>query len=285
MTRVCTSVTAIMFAVGANLHTPINAAPPNTSALLKISGNGKVLHSPTLMAIFWGSEWNDPAFAGDIVTGLDTLLLGYSNSNYAAALTEYSDKFGPITPYTTYLGYRFDLSSAPMGSALTAAVAIAEACGVTSNNPDPNGVYMVFSSTPKAPDAPGSACGYHAWGTCSNGKPVQVGVVRYNDGVVGSGCDGVQDTVTGHSLALAQIANVAAHELTETITDPRGTGWRDASGSEVADKCIKTFPATVADYPVFSDGSVWKLQGLWSNKAFTASTGAPNQSGQRACVW
>jgi hypothetical protein len=46
------------------------------------------------------------------------------------------------------------------------------------------------------------------------------------------------------------------------ITDPRGTGWRDSYGTETGNKCILTFPPDLASYPVFSNGSVWKLQGV-----------------------
>ena len=125
----------------------------------------------------------------------------------------------------------------------------------------------------------------HAWGTCSNGKPVQAIGVTHSSGQLGSGCDDVQDFETGHSLALAQIANMAMHELAETITDPRGTGWRDSYGQEIGNKCLSTFPPDVSRYSLFADGSVWKLQGLWSNTAYLAGSGASNQGGQYACVW
>jgi len=36
---------------------------------------------------------------------------------------------------------------------------------------------------------------------------------------------------------------------------------------------------------VFPDGSVWKLQGLWSNAAYGTGSGAPNLGGQKGCVW
>ena len=46
----------------------------------------------------------------------------------------------------------------------------------------------------------------------------------------------------GHSLALAQIANLTMHEVIEAITNPRGSGWHDGSGEEFADKCLRIFP-------------------------------------------
>ena len=34
----------------------------------------------------------------------------------------------------------------------------------------------------------------------------------------------------------------------------------------------------------FPNGSRWKLQGEWSNAAYTTGTGYPNSSGQRGCL-
>jgi hypothetical protein len=65
---------------------------------------------------------------------------------------------------------------------MTVPVAVAKICEWTRNNPDPNGVYFIFPSTPKAPDAPGSACGFHAAGSCGHKKPLQVVGVPYATG-------------------------------------------------------------------------------------------------------
>ena len=34
----------------------------------------------------------------------------------------------------------------------------------------------------------------------------------------------------------------------------------------------------------FSNGTQWKIQGEWSNAAYTAGTGYPNSSGQKGCL-
>ncbi len=34
----------------------------------------------------------------------------------------------------------------------------------------------------------------------------------------------------------------------------------------------------------FTNGTSWKLQGEWSNAAYTAGTGYPNSSGQKGCL-
>jgi hypothetical protein len=218
------------------------------------------------------------------MTGIDAFFSGYSNSTYAHSPTEYNDRAGSVTPFASYLGHAIDLSAAPAPGGLTPAVAISEACRITRNKPDPSGIYFVFTSS----DDNNTGCAYHAWGTCGTGKsavPIQVAGVPYASGVAGTGCDGVQDTETGHSLALAQMANLTAHELVEAITDPRGSGWRDGNGDEVADKCLKVFPPSLSAFPIFSNGSIWKLQAEWSNTAYLAGTGAPNATGQPACIW
>jgi hypothetical protein len=258
--------------------------PPTDPALLTIASTGAVLHSPGVTAIFWGAEWTDAGFADDIITGLDSLFAGFTGSTYARTVTEYYDRTGQVTPYTTYFGHLIDTSAAPAPGGLTSATAIAEVCKATNNNPNSSDVYVVFAST----DNGTGACGFHTWGTCGSKRtavPVQVAAIPYASGVAGTGCDALQDTETGHSLALAQIANIAIHELVETITDPRGTGWRDGFGDEMSDKCIRVFPESLGLFPIFSNGSTWKLQGQWSNAAYRARSGAPNELGQFACIW
>jgi hypothetical protein len=254
-------------------------------ALLTSPKNGQVLHAPGVQAIFWGAAWNDSTFAGDVVTGIDDLLNGYSNSTYANSPTEYSDRAGFVTPVATYWGHSIDTSSAPNVDGLTSSVAIAEACKMTGNQPDPGSVYVVFGSMPNTT----VSCAYHTWGTCGTGRkavPIQVAAIAYSSGLTDSTCPhGVQDTLTGHSLALAQIANLTMHEVIETITDPRGNGWRDANGDEIADKCQGTFPPSLSSYPMFTNGLIWKLQAMWSNAAYLSGSGTPNSVGQPGCIW
>ena len=45
-------------------------AGTNSSPLLTYRG-GNVLHASKTMAIFWGPEWNNAAFAGDKIVGLE----------------------------------------------------------------------------------------------------------------------------------------------------------------------------------------------------------------------
>lgn len=95
-----------------------------------------------------------------------------------------------------------------------------------------------------------------------------------------SECD-IADSLTGHSQGLAAIANHSARALADVQTDSNFLLWSDEFGNEVDDKCSWTFSVP---YVTFPDGSKWKLQDLWSNKAYEAGTGAPNIWGQKGCI-
>jgi hypothetical protein len=234
--------------------------------------NGTILVANKTQAIFWGTSWT--SYSGDIVTGLDTFFGGFGGSNYAKASTEYTGSNGQVTASSSYLGHVIDATPAP-GKALSVTSAVAEACKMTSNNPDPNALYLIYTETGAGHV---SYCAWHSYGTCSNGAPVQVAYMPNITGI--GGCD-PQDTFgTGHSQGLAALANVTAHELSETITDPRNGGWYDSGGAENGDKCAWTFTGPVT----LSNRSVWKLQGEWSNNAFNSGTGYPNNSGQKGCL-
>jgi len=212
---------------------------------------------------------------GDKITGLTSFFQGYAGSTYAAASTEY---YGPIGTFAgagvAFGGAVFDPSAAP-SKAPSVSAAVAEVCTMTGDSPDPNGVYFLYTSTVAGHV---NYCAWHSWGNCANGAAVQVAYLPDIDGI--SGCD-PQDTYnTGHSQGPAALANVTAHELSEAITDPRGNAWYDSGGAENGDKCAWAFngPVTLAN------ASVWKLQGEWSNAAYTAGTGFPNLSGQNGCL-
>ncbi len=237
---------------------------------------GKILQSTTVKAIFWGPSW--ATSPGDKITGLDSFYAGFHGSNYAKTTTEYSGYNGSIGTGSAYQGHLVDISTASGGG--STATILAEVCKqVTAGNivvdASGNGYYPVYTDVPR-----GNAgyCAYHSTGTCG-GKALQFAFFWKLEG--DSGCN-PQDTSTGNSEGLAALANVSAHELAEAITDPASPGaWYDASGSENGDKCAWTFGGPFA---TLSNGSIFKLQGEWSNSAFTASSGYPNSSGQRGCI-
>ena len=247
---------------------------------------GKIMTSVQSKAIFWGPKWADATYAGDKITGLDSWYVGHAmSSNYAKTVNEYTGSNGTVGSAMTHEGHVVDTSTATGGA--NSADILAEVCkqvsaGAITVDPSGNGYYPVYTDVPR-----GSAgyCAYHGSGTCAGSSTVlQYAFFWSLDG--DAGCD-PKDTTTGHSEGLAALGSVTAHELEEARSDPStiaATGaaaWYDGSGSENGDKCAWTFNVPSVQFP---NGTSWKLQGEWSNAAYTAGTGYPNSSGQRGCL-
>ncbi|HWC15908.1 MAG TPA: hypothetical protein VG498_02805 [Terriglobales bacterium] len=233
--------------------------------------SGSIMQDSAVRVIFWGTKWGSGNYVVDKVSGLSDFYQGFSKSNYAATSDEYTGTNGQVGSSNSYLGYFIDSSQASGGSQTSAI--LAEVCRVIPS-PTSNGYYPVYTDIKR-----GNAgyCAWHSYGTCG-GIPVQFAFFFDLDN--DPGCD-PQDTKTNHSQGLAALANVSAHELSEARTDPRNGGWYDAQGNENGDKCAWTFNVP---YVTFSNGSIWKVQGEWSNAAYNAGLGYPNNSGQRGCL-
>jgi len=233
---------------------------------------GKIMPTAVTEAIFWGTSWG--SYSGDKITGMDTWYIGFEGSNYAKTSDEYTGTNGQVGAATTHLGHIIDTSASTSGG--NTQTILNEVCKVITN-PDAsgNGYYAVYTDTPR-----GNAgyCAWHSAGTCG-GKAVQFAYFFKLDG--DAGCDPA-DTSGLHSQGLAAIANVSGHELSEARSDPASPGaWYDSSGNENGDKCAWTFNVPLV---TFSNSSQWKIQGEWSNAAYTAGTGYANSSGQKGCI-
>src|SRR5665213_404204 len=232
---------------------------------------GKIMPTAITQAIFWGSSWG--SYSGDKISGMDSWYEGFNNSDYARTSDEYTGTNGQVGPTSTYLGHIIDTSGST-GGGNTSAI-LNEVCKVVSPSSTGNGYYAVYTDTPR-----GNAnyCAWHSYGTCG-GTPVQFAYFFKLDG--DAGCD-PQDTSCLLSQGLAAIANVSGHELSEARSDPATpAAWYDSSGSENGDKCAWTWGVPLV---TFSNSSEWKIQGEWSNAAYTSGTGYPNSSGQRGCL-
>ena len=242
---------------------------------------GKILTTAVSKAIFWGPSWTNSAFVADKITGLDSWYTGQSGSNYAATSNEWTDTVNgghQVGSTLTHQGHIVDTSTAS-GGANTSKILNEVAKQVQLGNIvlDASG----HSYIPVYTDVKRGSAGYCAWHSSGtiNGTTVQFAFFFNLDG--DAGCD-PGDSTTGHSQGLAALANVTAHELSEARSDPASPGaWYDSSGNENGDKCAWTFNVPSV---TFSNGTTWKLQGEWSNAAFTARTGYPNSSGQRGCI-
>ena len=233
---------------------------------------GIILPSVSSQAIFWGPSWSNSTFVGDKISGIDSWYPGFSGSNYAKTSDEYTGSNGQVGPTVSYGGNLIDTTAAANGSSTSAI--LAEVCKVIPS-PVSNGYYPVYVDVPR-----GNAgyCAYHSVGSCGTTQ-VEFAFFFNLDG--DAGCD-PQDTSGLHSQGLAALANVSGHELSEARTDPASPGaWYDQRGQENGDKCAWTFNVPLV---TFSNGTQWKIQGEWSNKAYTSGTGYPNSSGQKGCL-
>ena len=227
--------------------------------------NGPVMHSTTVVPVFWGSSWGNSTFTGDKVTGLDYVYSHVGATPYLHTNSEYYDGSGNVnTSSVSKSGDLIDTTATPSGAPSTTAV-LNEVAKMTGGHPVANAYYPVYSDQRR-----GNAgyCAWHSSGTI-NGIRVQFGFFFTLDG--DAGCDPQAPTNLGHTQGLSALANVSGHELSEMLTDPQLNAWYDRQGSENADKCAWTFSGLVT-----IGSQQWKIQGNWSNVAANAGTGYAN---------
>jgi hypothetical protein len=232
--------------------------------------NGPFLNYTNTYAIFWGSSWTNQQFAGDKITSIQSFLAGFGGSTYANTLSEYG-----VSTQSTYKQTIMDNSTVNAGDTTVSAVG-GHLCTLLLTRGvarDGNGFYSVYTTLPY----PSGFLGWHAWTSCL-GTVIHFALIYNLDNH-----DLVTDNIH-HSTNAANLVNVTAHELVETITDPdvsSGYFATDIAG-EVSDKCNFVF----APSPFFtlSNGSVFKLQTQWSNIAFSRRTGLLNGNGEPGCV-
>jgi len=265
--------------------------PPQPKSALELSyHSGSTLHDVKLKAIFWGTSWT----ADENYTGIQQFLDGFAGSNYLSVLNEYPDSQGP----TTSLGGTYDKSamwdntSVPDIGGDTTPLAD-EACRITNYSPDPSTIYMFYTDRASSST---NDCAWHSYFECEhNGVTSRAPMVYIPNTDAMQDCV-MKDTTSGHGTRLAMMANLSAHELAESITNPFDDGWYDSEKSnicdgttpcEIADKCAWVFnrDSEYRDILVeMSNKTSWKLQMLWSNKAYEANKGKPNNLSQYGCV-
>jgi hypothetical protein len=236
---------------------------------------GPVLGMTKVTAIFWGPEWTNASLVEDKITGMDSFFTGFGNSHYASLVTEYVGAAGAVS---TYQGHVIDKSSPP-ASAPSGSTLIGKACSVAKNNPPDNGIFLIYTSNYPAGF---TACGLTYTGSCRQGnrqKAIEVGFIPNLDGL--SNCD-ARDVYTSNSQGLAAIANITAAAMTNIISDPTHLGWYDSAGLRAATKCRGVYPPVAQ---IFSNGSQFYIWGVFSNAAYMAGTGLPNESGYPGCVY
>ena len=214
-----------------------------------IDHGGPVLPTSHVYAIYWGPV------PTDISDALDSFFNGFGGSSYANILTQYMRGVPPAPPASTLTVLAPDSSAPPAHSPSVTAIVNEVCASLGTGVPDPEGAYFVITSNfPKT----GSFCAWHAIGTC-NGHSIAVAYLPNVTGVSGCTIASIGSNPFGNGGQ--SIANVAAHELSESITDQLINAWYDSSGQEVGDKCASQFGSPVT----LSNGIEWQLQEEWSN--------------------
>jgi hypothetical protein len=134
---------------------------------------------------------------------------------------------------------------------------------------DTNGMYFVLTSA-DVNETSGFCTQYCAWHTNGtiNGKDIKYGFVGNPDRCPFA-CE--QQTTSPNDNAGADgMANLLAHEISESLTDPDLNAWYDQRGNENGDKCAWNFGITKralngSQYNVTLAGKQYLLQQIWAN--------------------
>jgi len=217
-----------------------------------VTGNGIEYHGGPVMEgphnvyfIWYGNFSGNPA-----LSILPDLIHGFGGSQYFNTNTTYGDATGNVGNTVTMAGQTFDNYS--QGTALnnTNLPNVISAPLNSGKLPvDPNGIYFVLTS----PDVTETGfcttfCGFHTFGTFG---ATTIKVAFVGDAATQCparpgqlGCSAQSLTPNGNEGADA-MANVMAHELNETVTDPELNAWFHIDGSgEVGDICASDFGTT-----------------------------------------
>jgi hypothetical protein len=106
---------------------------------------------------------------------------------------------------------------------------------------DPNGIYFVLTSKDvNATSGFGTQyCGWHSYANIS-ATNIKFAFVGDPTLIAPNSCE-AQSISPNNNPGADGMANVIAHELEETVTDPNFTGWYDNVGYENSDKCSWKF--------------------------------------------
>jgi hypothetical protein len=236
------------------------------------SNGGTILTTAAIYAIFWGPDWGvNSTFTGDKITTIESFFQGLNGSGFSTIFAQYPGSNGTFSS-APYLGAVYETSSPPSsdpswpywGQPICSVIA---SHGLQLRS---DALYMVFAET-----SPSAALGYHYFANCS-GVTIHYGVVLDTDQAP---LDQVSDGGV-HSDLAATLVDVASHEFVEGVTDPELQTWFTSGGSEIADKCTRSYNGRTQ----LTNGASFKVQGEWSNQAKNANSGFANGRGELGCV-
>lgn len=224
----------------ANLAAPkVTVTSPN---LIKHAGSAMpVTH---IYSIYWGPSFPTTGYAAAV----DGFLTGIGSSPYNSVTTQYMPS-GAANSMSFVKSFT-DLSVPPTSSPTTASI-LAEVYKVVvtvgKQTIDAQGLYMVFTN-----NFPSRAnfCAWHGAGSVSKSATFTIAYQPYLETMAGCNANYLKNYVARTNTAVDSVANVASHEIYETITDPLLNAWYDSKGAEIGDKCAWLNATTVANYSV-----------------------------------
>ncbi len=253
---------------------PSGSTAKNAAKFATFSNNGISYHGGPLMLgmpnlyYIWYGNWTGDPTAQSLLTTFGGSIGG---SPYFNINTTYYDAGGNhvsgSVKYTSSISDNYSQGTALSDSAVQSIVSNALSHGYLPT--DPHGVYFVLTSQ-DVNETSGFCTQYCAWHTHAtiNGQDIKFGFVG-NPARCPSAC-AAQTTTPNGDLAGDAMANLVAHELEESVTDPDLNAWFDRRGQENADKCAWTFGTTStasngSQYNMVLGGLEYLIQRNWVN--------------------
>lgn len=232
-------------------------------------GGPLLLNSPVNIYYIWYGAWQFPA---DTTKSILDSFGGVGGTPYFNINTTYYDSTNTHVSGQIALSLTEPLDPNSQGSALSDASVQAIVANALNNGlpTDPNAVYFVLASQ-EINETSGLCTQYCAWHTHGtiNGRDIKYAFIG-NPARCPTACSGQQGATPNGNLGADGMANLIAHELSESVTDPDLNAWFDRRGYENADKCAWKFGTTQtlssgAKYNVSFNLKNWLLQQNWIN--------------------
>jgi hypothetical protein len=259
-------------------HDPSGLTEKHANKFAKVSTNGINYHGGPLMLgtvnlyYIWYGTWDDSSktILSDLASSMGAAPNGTPYFNINTTYYDAAKNF--VSGNVAFAGSTTDAYS--QGAALSDAGVANVVTNAISGGKlpyDVNGVYFVLTSK-DVNETSGFCtvyCAWHSYGSLSSSAPnVKFGFVG-NPERCPSACS-AQSVSPNGNLGADGMANLIAHELAESVTDPHLDAWFDRRGYENADKCAWKFGTTTtlstgAKYNVSFGGRNWLLQQNWLN--------------------
>jgi hypothetical protein len=280
-----TSWAQVSLSLAAPVHgvTPKGAVaasqPKSTDNGIEYHG-GPVIDNGTNVYFIWYGNWSNNT-APEILTYLAKHMGGTAYFNINTSYYDYNPggEKDPVKNTVNFGANIFDhyslgtyLSDQDVGDIVCFALG---ACSAPAGYPrlpvDPNGVYFGLTSkdvTEQEFFPLGPFCAWHSYAFLGT-TPIKVAFIGDSDASP-SECQW-QNPSPNNDPAADDAANMFAHELSETVTDPQlSAWWRTSDGSEMGDLCEWTFGNTQvlpngSSYNLTFAQRPYHLQRLWIN--------------------